>query len=241
MKRHSLKFIFFTLITCNIGFTGISTLCAQAKQPGGEIIKLMHQRYFNGPCKAYTFSQRNSHYRNDSVVRHSEWHEALEFPDKFRINFGDKADGNFVVFKNDSAYNYKKGRLLMSRRDSNMILLLIGGMYYRTLADVLARIKHAKYDLSTVSSQKWKNEDVYVIGAKENNLAVNQLWVEKKTLRIVRIIENLNADNRMDMSFETHQPWCKGFIETKVAFRRNGKLEQLEEYYDIKESAGFQK
>ncbi len=43
----------------------------------------------------------------------------------------------------------------------------------------------------------------------------------------------------MDLRFEAHQRSCKGFTESKVSFRRNGKLEQLEEYYDIKESGAF--
>ncbi len=46
-------------------------------------------------------------------------------------------------------------------------------------------------------------------------------------------------EEMMDMRFETHQKHCKGFVETKVSFRRNGRLEQVEEYYDIKEATGF--
>jgi len=247
MKRSLTPFIF--LILC-FGFT--RSLSAQDKpaaepnsgarrvpQSGGELLKLMHMRYFKGQCKSYTFSQRNQHYRNDSVVRRSEWHESVEFPDKFKIIFGDTADGNAVVFKNDTAYNYKKGKLLQSRPDSNMILLFIGGMYYRPFKEVVARMEHAKFNLNVISFQKWKDKEVCIIGAKEGDLTVNQLWVDKITYRVVRIIENLSKDNRMDMSFDAHKAMCKGFIETKVTFKRNGKLEQVEEYYDIKESAGF--
>jgi outer membrane lipoprotein-sorting protein len=210
-------------------------------QSGKDILKQMHNKYNKGPCKSYTFSQKNTHYKADTVSGHSEWHEAIEFPDKFRIDFGDKSAGNFVVFKNDSVFNYKAGKKIKERVDSSTLLLLLGGMYYRELADVYTRLVNAGYKIDEASSQKWNNEDVYVIGAKENDLNSNQFWVEKKTMRILRIIEKLNDKELMDMRFEAHQKSCNGYTETKVSFRRNGKLEQVEEYYNIKESSGFPK
>jgi hypothetical protein len=206
---------------------------------GSVILKQAHEKYDHAPCKSYTFSQKNTHYKNDTVSGHSEWHEAIEFPDKFRIDFGSKSEGNFVVFKNDSVFNYKKGKLVKTRVDSNTVLLLLGGMFYREMGDVLKRIEQAKYDVNTLSFQKWNKLEVYVIGAKENDLSSNQVWIDKKTLRVVRIIEKLNEKDWMDMRFEAYQDWCKGYMETKVSFRRNGKLEQEEEYYDIKEAGGF--
>jgi hypothetical protein len=44
--------------------------------------------FFQAPCKIYSFSQKNTHYRNDSIIKTSVWQEAIEFPDKFRIWFG---------------------------------------------------------------------------------------------------------------------------------------------------------
>lgn len=212
---------------------------AQEPQTGSDVVALMHKKYYLGPCKCYTFSQKNSHYRNDSLIRHSEWHEAIEYPDKFRINFGDKAEGSFIVFKHDSAFTYKKNTLHRARPDTNNLLLLIGGMYYRKLDDVLHRLKKKDYKLNVLSTQMWNGREVYVIGAKQNDLKSNQLWVDKRMLITLRIIEKLGTGDLMDMRFEAHEPVCKGFIETKVSFRRNGKLEQVEEYYNIKKAEQF--
>ena len=220
-------------------FLFLSMYCQAQYRSGAELVTAMHKRYCNGPCKIYSFSQRNTHYKADTVSGHSEWHEIIEFPVKFRIDFGDKAKGNYVVFKNDSVFNYKSGKLVKMKADSNSLLLLLGGMYYRPIEDVLARIKTQGYDLNTISSQKWNGEEVFVIGARENELSKNQVWISKKTLRILRILESLNETEQMDMRFEAHQDWCKGYVETKVSFRRNGKLEQVEEYYNIKEANSF--
>lgn len=201
---------------------------------GKDVIDFMYQKYRQGPCKTYTFSQKNTHYRNDSIIGHSEWHEYIEFPDKFRIDFGDKTEGNYVVFKNDSSYSYRKHELKKSKHDSNILLLLLGGMYYREPADVEARLKKEGYNTQVLSNQKWDKQAVYVIGALEGDTLSNQIWVSKKNWRVVRIIEKMDEKNTMDMTFDAFQKSCNGYTETKVTFKRNGKIEQVEEYYDIK-------
>jgi hypothetical protein len=206
---------------------------------GKDVLGYLHQTYRNGPCKAYTFSQKNTHYRNDSIVGTSEWQEAIEFPDKFRIDFGDKAGGNYVIFKNDSSYRYKNFELRGKKHDANVLLLLLGGMYYRELPDVIARLQSGGYNTAVLSRQKWNRRKVYVIGAEAGDMSSNQIWVSKKTWRVVRIIERLEGNNMMDMSFDSFQEHCKGYVETKVTFKRNGKTEQVEEYDAIRSVEKF--
>lgn len=227
-------------------FLGLSRLSAQmiaidvdTDQPsfsfrtGDDVLSYLHQRYRNSPCKAYTFSQKNTHYRNDSISGTSEWHEAIEFPDRFRIDFGDKAAGNFIIFRNDSAYRYKQAELKSATYDPNTLLLLLGGLYYRDFADVMSRLQKEGYRTSVLSKQHWRKQKVYVIGAEAGDLSSNQIWVSKKSWRIVRIIERMNENDVMDMTFDRHQAHCKGYVETKVTFKRNGKTEQVEDYYNI--------
>ena len=201
-----------------------------------ELLEAMHARYYGKVCKAYSFSQRNTHYMADTVSGHSTWHERVSFPDRFTIFFGDTTKGNYVHFRNDSLFSYRHSELVKKGADSNVLLLLLGGMYYRQLGDVVNRLKMAKYDFGKFSKQDWNGKPVYVLGAEKNDLNSNQFWVDAGTLVIVRIIEKMNAGDWMDMRFESHQPLCGGYVENKVSFRRNGKLEQLEEYYDVKET-----
>ncbi len=232
----------FSMVMCllYVTFAGAQPQTVTSEIRDGKVLlKQMHQRYYQAPCKIYTFSQSNTHYRNDSVVRHSEWHEAVEFPDRFRINFGEQAVGNFVIYKNDSVFNYKEKKLVKKRADPNTLLLLLGGMYYREFDDVLTRLKQAGYDTGVLSEQNWNKQAVYVVGAVANDVTSNQFWIDKKTQRVLRVIEKINDKDYMDMRFEAHQDWCKGYVETKVSFRRNGKLEQVEEYYDIKVAERF--
>ncbi|MES2763979.1 MAG: hypothetical protein V4677_17315 [Bacteroidota bacterium] len=206
---------------------------------GKDVVDFMYQKYRQGPCKAYTFSQKNTHYRNDSIIGYSEWHEFVEFPDKFRINFGDKALGDFVIFKNDSSYRYKNNELKRTNYNTNNLLLLLGGMYYREVPDVIARLEKEGYNTKVMSIQKCNRQTVYVIGAPAGDSTSNQIWVNKKDWRVVRIIEKMDEGNIMDMTFDAFQKSCNGYTETKVTFRRNGKIEQVEEYYDIKAIDSF--
>ena len=128
---------------------------------GKDVIDFMYQKYRQGPCKIYTFSQKNTHYRNDSIIGHSEWHEYIEFPDKFRIDFGDKTEGNYVIFRNDSSYSYRKNELKKTKYDSNILLLLLGGMYYREPVDVDARLKKVGYKTQVLSNQKWDKQAAF--------------------------------------------------------------------------------
>lgn len=220
-------------------FLAFTSVKSQTSAKATELVKAMHTKYYQAPCKTYTFTQKNTHYRNDSLVGMSTWYEAIELPDKFRIEFGDRANKNYVLFKNDSSFSYKKGELTKKKSDENILLLLLGGMYYRDLDDVLKRLERAEFNLNKLSEQKWNNEDVYVIGAESNELNTNQIWINKNDFRVLRIIERYSPKDVMDIRFETHQPSCKGFIETRVSFHRNGKLEQLEEYLDITETKEF--
>jgi hypothetical protein len=207
---------------------------------GNDVLHNMHQYYKNAPCKRYTFSQKNNHYRNDSIIRTSEWHEYIEFPDKFRINFEDSIHGNFVIFKNDSAYRYKNNELKKTTRNANTLLLLLGGMYYRSLSDVIERLQKEGYNTSLLSLQKRKKTTYFVIGALPGDSLSNQIWVHKKKYRVERIIEKIDANHTMDMTFDSFQKLGEAFTETAVTFKNNGKLEQRELYYNIKIANNFE-
>jgi hypothetical protein len=212
--------------------TGSSQAAGQSSSP--ELLKAMHSRYYGKVCKSYTFSQRNTHYNNDTVSGNSTWHELVSFPDRFTIFFGDTAKGNYVHFRNDSVYSFRHRELIKAGADSNVLLLLLGGMYYRQIDDVAARLKKSNYDPAKFSVQKWNGVKVFVYGAESGDTLSNQFWVNANTLAIVRIREKMNARDHMDMRFESHQKLCGGYVETRVSFRRNGRLEQVEEYYDIR-------
>src|SRR4051812_35817879 len=90
----------------------ISPVIYFSQQKADDILKKMHDRYKGAMCRNYTFSQRNSHYQNDTLIGTSVWHESVGLPDRFRIVFGDSAKGNMVLFRNDSVFRYRNEKML---------------------------------------------------------------------------------------------------------------------------------
>jgi hypothetical protein len=223
------KIILLLLVASN------SVLFAQYKT-GEELLATMHKKYYQNYCKTVQFEQKTIRYKNDIITNHdvivdtAYWYEWISYPDKFRIDIGAKFSGNGVIFKNDSAYNYKKHKLVKTKSDKNDLLLLLGGMYFRKFDDVTTRLKNAGYDLSKIKSDTLNNISCYVIGAEGSY----QIWVDKNDLKVIGLKSKLTGTEWLEIRFDAFQKSCKGFNETKVTAKKNGNLEQVEEYQNIK-------
>jgi outer membrane lipoprotein-sorting protein len=206
-----------------------NTLFAQYKT-GKELLRDMHKKYYNNYCKTVQFEQKSIRYKDDVVTDTAYWYEWISYPDKFRIDFGTRYGGNCVIFKNDSAYNYKKHTLAKARADENDLLLLLGGMYFRKFDDVMARLKRLEYDLNKIKTSSLNGTDCFLVGADGSY----QMWVDKKDLKVIAFKTKLTETEWLEIRFDAFQKSCRGFTETKVTAKKNGKLEQVEEYQNIK-------
>ena len=190
----------------------------------------MHKKYAGNYCHTVQFKQKTTRYVDDLVTDTSYWYEWIQYPDKFRIDFTTQYGGNCVIFKHDSVFNYKKHQLVKAGADENDLLLLLGGMYFRQVEQVMARLKKAGYALDKLASVSLNGIECYVIGEKD----AHQIWVDKKDLKVVGLNTKLNETDWLELHFDAFQKSCKGFTETKVSAKKNGKLEQVEEYLNIK-------
>jgi hypothetical protein len=210
-------------------FISNTVLFAQYKT-GEELLAAMHKKYYQNYCKTVQFEQKTIRYKDDVVTDTAYWYEWISYPDKFRIDIGTKFGGNGVIFKNDSVYNYKKHKLVKTRADKNDLLLLLGGMYFRKFDDVKTRLKNLGYDLSKIKTDTLNNVNCFVIGAEGSY----QIFIDKKDLKVVGLKTKLTETDWLEIQFDAFQKSCKGFNETKVTAKKNGKLEQVEEYQNIK-------
>lgn len=217
----------FLLIICLPVF-----MFAQYKD-GKALISAMHKKNSGKYCNTLTFKQTTNRYRNDSLIIGQVWTEYLEFPDKLRIDMGDTSKGNFMIFKNDSAYRFRNKKLMSAERDSNLIMLLLGGMYHRTKKDVLTRIEKFGIKLNELSVQELNGKKCYVIGTKIANDKVPQIWINKETLFIERFMENYNG-SLLEVRVIERQKACNCEVETKLSIFADGKLFQDELYFDVK-------
>ncbi len=77
-----LSIIFLVVFSC---FAGIKN-----DKDAEAVLREMHNKYAGKWYKSFTFTQTTEQFRNDSLLKTSTWYEAIIFPDKFRIDFGEK-------------------------------------------------------------------------------------------------------------------------------------------------------
>lgn len=203
---------------------------------GEELLKAMHDKYAGKYCQTVQFDQRTLRYDTNGTVKDTSfWYEWISYPDKFRIDFGKKHGGNCVIFRNDSSFNYRNNKLVKKEKDENDLLLLLGGMYFRPFEEVVARMERQGYNLDVLALIQANKKEYYVIGYSKNEKeSGHQVWVDKHDLKVVKIKTKLNETDWLEIQFDEFKRSCKGFTETKVSAFRNGKLEQKEEYLNLK-------
>jgi len=204
-----------------------------AQTDGTDIVKRMYARYHGKWYSGLTFVQTTELYRNDSLKKTVIWHEASLFPGKLRIDIGPISDGNALLFRNDSLYNFRKGKLVSSRKDDDDLSFLLGGLYFLNWGTVTKKFQKYGYDLSKFCTGTWQDKPVLIIGAATPDERVTQLWIDKKDLFVVRMIK-YEGNAKEEGRFDNHIRIGDGWTETHCTFYRNDKLIQIEKYSDCK-------
>ncbi len=202
-------------------------------QNSKDVVKKMYERYSGKWFRTFTFNQTTENYRNDSLIRTATWYEAISYPDNFRIDFGDIKNGTAVIFKRDSAYNFRNGKPGKVSVNNDDLTFLLGGMYFYPFDSVVKKLTALGYDLNKFHEDKWQGRKTYVIGANAPGEKVNQLWVDKENLFLVRFIKF--TDGRKEEGIlNDHKKFGGGWSETSCTFYIDDKLFQKEIYHDCK-------
>ena len=200
---------------------------------GTDILKQMYDRYHGKWYKTLTFVQTTERYRNDSLINTSTWYEAISFPNKFRIDFGKPANGDAVIFSNDSVFNFQKGQLKKTGIQFNDLTFLLGGMYFMPFDSALARLRSLHYDLDKFHEDVWNGRPVLVVGTSNNQEKINQLWIDREKLVLVRLLK-FDDGRKVDAVFDNHIQLGGGWSETTCIFYINDHLIQKEFYKECK-------
>ena len=222
------KFLLITALFLAPFFTKINT--------GEDIVKLMYKKYAGKWALTLVFDQTTEIYR-DTIKRVQTWHESMLFPDKLRIDIEPVANGSSIIFRGDSTYRINNGKVTASAAGNDLIFLL-GGLYFYPLDKTLEKLKSQGYDLSKAVEDTYNGKPIYIIGAASKDEKVNQLWVNKDDLYVVRMI-TYDKNTKQDAIFANYIKMGGGGAETKVTFYLNDKLRQVETYYNCKEQPGM--
>jgi len=216
-------------------------LLAQPAPPktGADVLARMRAAYDGKWYHTLTFTQKTTIRRPDGTQAVETWYESLRHtPERgvqLRIDRGEPAKGNGLLFTADSTWVVRNGALAATRGDGNEFLPLIEGVYVQPVERTVREVAAMKVDLSRVRADRWASRPVWVVGAAAGDTTSPQLWVDAERNVLVRMIL-AGADGRppLDVSLDGYVPAGRGWLATKVAISAGGVPMQTEEYSDWK-------
>ncbi len=207
----------------------LSTLQVSAqKLTGNDILEKMYAQYGGKWHKSVSYIKEVQQYPKGEPTPKQYWFEAVEYPGNKRMDIGDVTSGNIVLLHNDTLYKYQDGKAVYGNRDRGDYLFLIGDMYFMPLDTVKKKFAWFDYNLAKGTETVWQGKPIYVLGADDTTEKVNQLWIDKEKLVMLRSIEYYGG--RADIIFSDHVKLPTSWLETNVKFYQEGKLLQEEKY-----------
>ncbi|MFN2433086.1 MAG: hypothetical protein ABR599_09800 [Gemmatimonadota bacterium] len=206
---------------------------------GESVVRRMHDRYAGRWPSNVTFVQKSTFYEGDST-RVETWYEAIE-PGKLRIDVAPIENGNGLIFRNDSLYQFKADSMALAIPLVHPLMVLSRDVYDLPVERTLARLEGLGIDVSKVREDTWQGRPVYVVGAEAGDLKSPQFWVDRERLVFVRLLEPSQQDpsKTEETQFNEYQELGEGWIETEVVFLLDGERRMLEEYSEIREGVQF--
>lgn len=205
-----------------------------APNDGLALLNQMHAAYAGKWFKTVTFTQLTTMYRPNGVTDTSTWYEAYRTPDRLRIDFGDPAKGNGVLYTAESLYVVREGKVTRTAAQGNPFLPFVGGIYTQPIDSTLKQLRPYNFDLSRLRDDTWENRPVYVVGSSAaGDTTSPQFWIEKERLLPVRVIVAFNPQTPADVGdirLMDYRPVSGGWIAVKVDIMHGGRVVQKEEY-----------
>lgn len=190
--------------------------------------------------KEYTFVQETIRFDQEGNPRDTTlWYEAMQFPDKFRIDFGSPTGGNTVIYREDSMYYFKEGELVRNQESPMELTLLEGGLAVWSVEKVLGKMKDLGYDTGIFREDEFGGAAVYVIGAEKGDLTAKQVWIDQEKLTTRRRIDPNPEGQLVEAVFDKFENHQGLWVESWVEFYIDGKLLQTEQYMDLQVNPGL--
>jgi hypothetical protein len=207
----------------------------ETPKDGVELIGRMRERYLGKWYRTLTFVQKTT--LADGKVE--TWYEAAELPGRLRIDIAPLDGKNTLLFRNDSLYEFKGGKLAESRPMVHPLMVLGFDVYAQPVEVTVRQLQALGFDLGKLHESTWQGRPAYVVGAAAGDSVARQFWIDKERLYFVRMVEPGKQDPsaRVETRFNKYIPMGQGWLETEVRFMVNGETKILEEYSQPKAGA----
>ncbi|MGV3540618.1 MAG: outer membrane lipoprotein-sorting protein, partial [Rufibacter sp.] len=140
--------------------TSLSSLLAPSAPAvtGKDVLQKMHDRYAGKFSPYFTFDQTAVRYQSPTDSTMEVWHEAISFPGRLIIKFGDQAAGNGAIYAQDSVFSFKNNQLQSRRRRVHELLVLAFDVYHQPVERTAAQLQEAGIALSKAFETTWRGK-----------------------------------------------------------------------------------
>lgn len=206
---------------------------------GMDVLHAVREAYDGRWYRTLTFVQKTTMFAADGKATVTTWYESVRQPSsgptQLRIDVGDPAQGNGVLYTADSARVFRNGKQVVNQAGGNALLPLVEGAYVQPVERTVAELRQTKVDFArgTVSGT-WEGRAVWIVGAASaSDTTSPQFWVDAENKMVVRVIfVPVPGAPIMDMRLGEVRPAGGGLLATRCEFYVKGKLVQTEEYQD---------
>jgi hypothetical protein len=209
---------------------GLTPALAAVEPPrnGEELIRQMRDRYDGKWYRTLTFVQKTT-LPNGTV---ETWYEALTAPGFLRIDVAPLDSMNTMIFRKDSIYDFRGGKLLRSKEMIHPLMVLGFDVYVQDPAVTVRKLRALQFDLSKLHETTWQGRPTYVVGAEAGDSTSPQFWIDKERLYFVRSLEpsQKSPSTTLDTRFEKYRSMGDAWLEMEVVFLAGGEVKMREEY-----------
>ena len=199
-----------------------------------DLMKEISSRYNGKWFTQLKFSQTVYSYENDSVVATGIDDEVYSFPTNLTIYRTPGDTSNRYVYKNDSEFIYENNVLTRERKITHDAIIVGWDIYNMTFPEIMKRWEDMPYDISKFHETVDNGRKIYVVGADKGDSLSHQVWFDAEHLYCIKVQKNTPERGlRETLSLNQLSLGDKGWIEQEVVFKHNGKVYQVEKYFNI--------
>lgn len=200
--------------------------------PGVAVLEQMRKAYEGKWYNTLTFVQRTITAQPGAKPDTSIWYETV-IGSRLRIDIGDPALGNGMLYTPDSTYVMRGGALARTIPSGNPFLPLIMGVYLQPAERTARELAAFGFDFSRATTGTWQGAPVTIVGAAApTDTTSAQFWVDSRNL-VVRVIGNVRGIGGMAVEIGGYERAGNGWLGTRVTMS-SATRSQVEEYSDWK-------
>jgi hypothetical protein len=204
---------------------------------GKGVVSAMRDRYKGRWFSTLSFAQ-NAVLTTASGESKLIWYEYIAVPGRLRIDYAPLETYSGVLYADGKLHSFgNNGRAAEPLPGWNPLLVLIGDVYVQSPDTTAWQLDSLGFDLAVVRRERWRYDDLWVVGAERGDSLSSQFWVDTDSLLVRRVVLREVRGGRTFVT-DIHLAQYRdvgGFpVAHEITFYRDGKLYLKEDYFDVK-------